>query len=188
MTDAPGGRDPLDADLAELVQAARAEEAVRSRGIERTLLHQAAAGASVAGLLLDLAEEGAEVSIRMTSGRAHQGAVRAVGRDFAVVGPPEAQNCLVLDAIAAIRRRPGRRSPDASGDRPPARHLSLAAYLGGLAADRPRVAIVAAGEPAMLVGELRAVGRDVATVRLEGQPPVTVYVALASVSEVFVSG
>ena len=124
----------------------------------------------------------------MTSGRTHQGAIRAVGRDFAVVGPPGQETCLVLAAVATIRRRPGRRVADATGDRAAARQLSLAAYLGALAPDRPRIAMVVTGEAAMLTGELRAVGRDIATVRLDGEPPIAAYVALGSLSEVLVSG
>ena len=87
-----------------------------------------------------------------------------------------------------MRRRPGQRAPDATGDRAAARPIGLISYLAGLAPDRPRVTVVVSGEPTALVGELRTVCRDIATLRLDGEPPVTAYVALGSLSEVLVSG
>jgi hypothetical protein len=183
-----GPRDPIDADLARLVSDARAGEAARSRARERSLRQQATAEATLVGLLVDLAEEGAPVTVRTAAGRAHQGPIFTVGRDFVIVGAGSGYTCIVLDALTAVRRRPGRHQPDTSSDRAAPRSLTLAAHLADLAPDGPRIAMVVAGEPGVLTGELRAVGRDIATLRLDGEPPVITYVALRSVSEVLVSG
>jgi hypothetical protein len=183
-----GPPDPLDADLARLVGDARVTQAAQSRARERSLRQQATAEATLVGLLVDLAEEGAEVTVRTSAGRAHQGPIVAIGRDFVIVGARAGYTCIVLDALAAVRRRPGRHPSDTSGDRPAPRLVTLAAHLADLAPEGRRVAVAVTGEPALLTGELRAVGRDIATLRLDGDPPVTAYVALRSVSEVLVSG
>jgi len=183
-----GRRHPLDVDLARLVGDEQAGEAARSRARERWLRQQATAEATLVGLLVDLAEEGADVTVRTTSGRAHQGPIVAVGRDFVIVGVSRGHVCITLDALATARRRPGRHRSETTGDRPAPRSLTLADHLAALAPEAPRVSLAAAGEPVLLTGELRSVGRDVMTVRLDGEPPVTAYVALRSVSEVLVSG
>jgi hypothetical protein len=183
-----GPRDPLDVDLARLVGDAQAGQAVRSRAQERWLRHQATTEATLVGILVDLAEEGAEVTLRTNAGRTHQGPIVAIGRDFVIVGAGPSYTCIVVDALVAVRRRPGRHHADTTGDRPAPRSVTLAEHLADLAPEGPRVAIAVAGEPALLSGELRTVGRDIATLRLDGEPPVTAYVALGSVSEVLVSG
>jgi hypothetical protein len=184
----PDRPDHLAADLARLVSEARSADAVRARARERSLRQQATADATVTGLLLDLAEEQAELTICTAAGRIHQGRVTAVGRDFAVVQTAAGDACVVLQSVATVRRSPRHWIPDTTGDRPAPRAVSLAAHLAGIAPLRPRVAIVTSGELNAVVGELRSVGQDVATVVLDGDPPTSVYVALGSVSEVLVSG
>ena len=60
--------------------------------------------------------------------------------------------------------------------------MTLAEVLAQAVANRPRVAVVL-GE-VTVVGELRAVGTDVLSVRTDGEPAGLSYVTLASVSEV----
>lgn len=67
----------------------------------------------------------------------------------------------------------------------PGPSLDLAGALGGLAADRPRLRILA-GPSISVVGELRWVGTDVACVGLDGPMRRTAYVPLASIHEVWV--
>ena len=97
----------------------------------------------------------------------------------------------IADAIAAFQAQPrgdGTPISEATGARPVPLAASLAEMLGDLAAERPRLRIVVRGRSDALTGQLRAVGMDVATVRLAGDPPTTVYVRLDSVSEVSVLG
>ena len=62
--------------------------------------------------------------------------------------------------------------------------MSLADVLFGLAGERPDVVVTLrhGGDP--LSGQLRTVGLDVLTVRTPNDPPATVYVPLAAVSQV----
>src|SRR5205085_6644284 len=66
--------------------------------------------------------------------------------------------------------------------------LTLAEALATLAGDRPHVQLVLAGAGETVTGELRAVGGDVLTVRQAGEPPASLYVRLASVTECSVFG
>jgi hypothetical protein len=180
--------DDLDAGLARLVGDTRAADAARSRMRERTLRDAAGADATLAGILLDFAEAEARVAARTVFGRTVHGRVAVVASD-AVVIESEAglPTYLRLDGVAWVRRQPGSAPrADVSGDRPPPRTATFSALVGALAGERPRVALAVLGEAALLSGELRAAGSDVLTLRLDGDPPVTVYVALAQVSEVTV--
>jgi hypothetical protein len=191
---APGGAavDALLVDLARWMGDERAEEAARSRSRERWRRQQASEDAHLAGVALDLAEQGAPVALGTTTGRTHSGRILAVAEDFCVVQARRGSATLVaLDAVATLRAaRQGRSSLplEAMSERTAPLELRLADALAGLAGDRPRVQLVTDGTGHVLVGELRAVGADVVTLRLDGDPPVAVYVRLASVTECSVFG
>ncbi len=170
-------------DLERWAAGARAQEAAEARSRERWLRQAAEEEASFAGLLVDLAEDGRPVSVTTVTGRRHHGPIVSVGTDFVAVGGPEGR--LVLVALAAMAEvRPAadaRRSPAAGAGRDD-RGVTLIEVLAQAVATRPRVAVVL-GDVAV-VGELRAVGTDVLTVRTDGEPGGLSYVTLASVSEV----
>ena len=180
MTAAP---DPLTSDFASLVRQVRDDDAVLARIRERHLRESAAADATLRGVLLDWAERSEPVAVRTSVGRIVRGAIAVVARDAIVVG----RTCVPLRAVAVVRPlEPGRRSPDASGDRAPARQTTFAAIVGDLAAARARVALVVSGEPAVLTGVLRSAGVDVVTVRPDGGLATTAMVAIDQLSEVTV--
>jgi hypothetical protein len=190
VTDPPPASDadaPEAADLMRLVAETRTADAVRARSRERVLRQQATGEATFVGLLMDLIEAGTEISVRIRTGTTVQGRPVGMGRDFVAVRPGTGpETWIALRAIASVRSRPGRRPPDPAGERPSPGGTSLAARLASLAPERPRLAVTVAGEPAPLIGELRAVGSDVATVEVDGGPPVTAYVSLPSVLAVTV--
>ena len=164
------------------------EDAVRARARERSLRQQATEEATLGGALVDLAEEKAEIMVRMRSGRVAQGRVVVVGTDFVVLrSSAGGDTVLALGAVSGIRRRPGERPPDTTGRRRPPRPATLAAYIASVAPERPRVALTLAGEPGTLAGELRSAGLDVLTVLLDGNPPVTAYLAVDSLESLSVS-
>ena len=192
-----GGGDALEglvADLSRWAAGVRADDAAGARTRERWLRHQAEEEALFAGVALDLAESGAGVGIRTTAGRALHGRIMAVARDFCVLRQDSGTVTLVaLHAVATLRPEPGYRAGEAASDRAAPVRAGLADVLAALAGDRPRVRLVAEGASEGVTGELRSVGADVATVRLEGAAPGggdgrTVYVRLESVREVTLLG
>jgi hypothetical protein len=171
--------EPSD-PFAELADESAADDAASRRARARWLQRQAAEEATLAGTLVDLAESGADVSLRSRSGRMHRGTITSVGGDFLVMGDA----WIALAAVVAVRTAAARSTP---GDRGPARDVRLAEALGELAADRPSVVVVpVAGEP--LRGELVAVGADVLTLTLAGDVASRCDIALGAVAEVVLLG
>ncbi|MDQ1404270.1 MAG: hypothetical protein QOG03_2586 [Actinomycetota bacterium] len=182
MVTTPG--DDLLADLARWTSDQQIDEAAKARTRERWLRQQAEEDARFAGLVLDLAERGDHVVVRGASGRMYRGEIAGVGRDFIVVRTASGSRAALLtfDAVTTIRPEPGLTTPAANSERDASLAATLADVLGGLVADRPRLQVIAGGDA--LAGELRAVGHDVASLRLDTNPPATVYVRLGPVVEV----
>lgn len=183
--------DGLLADLARWTGDSRSDEAARSRTQERWLRQQAVEDARFAGLLLDLSERGVVVALGTTAGSVLRGRVAAVAADFVLIThlahPDGGHVSLVaLGCLATVRPEPGRHQSEATADRAAPLTATLAEVLGGMAADRPRVRIVGAAAAGVVTGELRAVGADVVTLRLDGQPPPTLYLAVDALSHLTV--
>jgi hypothetical protein len=198
----PQGVDRLLGDLGRWGGDVRASDAANARSRERWLRRQAAEEATLPGVALDLAERGDAVVLKTTSGRAHRGRLVAVARDVWVLRSDSSHGSggedgmagatfVATDAIASLRAQPGatgKPALEAGGARPVPLAASMADMLIELAVEHPRVRVVVLGEPEAMVGELRSVGVDVATLRVAGEPPSTVYVRLGSVSELSVLG
>lgn len=182
------GVDALLADLARWTGDSRSDEAARSRTQERWLRQQAVEDARFAGLLLDLSERGVVVALGTTAGSVLRGRIAAVAADFVLIAHSDGgQVCLVaLGCLATVRPEPGRHQSEATADRAAPLTATLADVLAGMAADRPRVRIVGVAAAGAVTGELRAVGADVMTLRLDGRPPPTVYLAVDAVSHLTV--
>lgn len=175
---------PAPQEYVRFLDESRADAAARARSRERWLRRQAAESASLAGLLLTAAEQSVALTVRTSSGRSYRGTVITVGADFcALVSPSGVETFLAVSAVTALRPEQAVRPVEAADDRPAPVDLRLAEALGEECADRPRVALVMAGDPEPVVGTLRTVGGDVATVQLEGRGDL-VYVRLPSVTEV----
>jgi hypothetical protein len=160
-----------DADLAALVAELSSDQAALTRSRAHWLSRQAAAEGTFGGILRDLAERGRPVLLSLHNGRLHRGVTTVVGADFVVVRMgPGRDVAIALAALSSVRTLPG--EPATTGDRFVPATTSLAEMLSALGEERTRVLIV-----------LRAVGRDVLTVRLGGDGG-TAYVALGSVAEI----
>ena len=171
---------------------ARVDDAARTRSRERWLQVQAAEEGSLAGVLVDLLEAGAPVTVHTRSGARHLGTVRAVGADFVALAPGgpggpggrRAEEVVVaLAAVTSVRSRPGARP--LVGDRPIAAGLRLVDVIARLAAEREQVRIAAVGGDAV-TGVVQSVGLDVAVVRGVGDPPSIAYLPLDAIVEVVV--
>ncbi|WCO65594.1 hypothetical protein PO878_13905 [Iamia majanohamensis] len=180
--DRPGGGDDLVTELTRFLAEQRADAAAAARARERWLRQAADEEALVAGVLLDLAERADTVVVQGVAGRTHRGRVRGVGEDFVALRTGRSDVLLPFDAVLAIRPE-GR--PLAGAARAQALDLALAEALSAVAGERPRILVVAR-DGSGLSGELRAVGRDVLTLRLADADG-TVYVPIASLAEVTVT-
>ncbi|HEU5150775.1 MAG TPA: hypothetical protein VFU19_09770 [Iamia sp.] len=166
----------LVGDITRWLAEQRADAAAAARARERWLRQAADEEALVAGVLLDLAERAATVVVQGVAGRTHRGVVRAVGEDFVALRAGGGDVLLPFDAVVTIRADG---VPAGGGERAAALDIAFAEAVAAVAGDRPRVLIVAR-DGSGLSGELRSVGRDVATLRLAES---TCYVPLASVAE-----
>jgi hypothetical protein len=191
--DLPGrarAADLLGADLTARLERwageARVDDAARQRSRERWLRQAAEEGATLAGVLADLGERGTPVAVRTSRGRQHRGRVRTLGVDFVALTTVAVGDVLVaLPAVASVRTRPGDAPATGDrGDRAAGRDLRLADVLAGLAADRERALVVSLDGGDAVAGELRAMGRDVLVVRVEGEAPSVAYLPLSAVGEV----
>jgi len=176
------GRPGLADRLERWVADARVADAAVRRGRERWLRDVAEQEASLAGTLLDHGERASTVTVRTLAGRAHQGQVEVVGVDFVGLRLRAGGVAMVATAaVSVVRTAPG--DERSVGDRAVSTDLLLADVLRELAADRERVLLVTGGGADAVSGELRSVGRDVAVVRTDGDPPGTAYVPLGAITE-----
>lgn len=168
--------DPL-AGLSRWLADARVDREVEARIRRRWLEQQAREGSSLAGLLLDLAERRARVTVRTRAGAALAGVVVALGSDFAVLRSADRGDTLVpLSAVATVRTESG--APDPVGDRAAAMLVSITDALVELAAERPLVMAALQGEE--LRGELSSSGRDVITLTLASVERDRVHLSVAA--------
>lgn len=180
--------DRLLADLSRWMADQRVSEAARGRTRERWLRQQATESARLSGLALDLAERRVPVAVRTTVGRVIRGAIVAVAEDFWVVDGTAGTTMVTLGSVTTVRSQPGAVPVDATGERDTVLDMRFADALAALAGDRPRVRLAIVGETDLLLGELRAVGLDMLTIRTDGAPASSVYVALSCVTECSIFG
>jgi hypothetical protein len=173
--------DELLSSLARWAGDQRAAEAASARAREHWLRQQVGEASTVAGMLVDLAEQHAEVIVS-TDTRVHRGALRAVGRDVVVLEQVSGTVTLVaIDAIRTLEPAPAHTGPDPTGSRSPAAGLSLAGVLDALAAAESTIRVELQGGK-LITGSLRSIGEDVMTVRIEGRPARSLQIPLRAVA------
>jgi len=176
------GRD-LDAELGDLGRWAaeqRVADAVGERRRTAWLGRQPDGAATLADLLVTVAERHRAVVVELTGGRRHRGVPTVVGRD--VVELQTATAGVVLVAFGAVRSV---RVAGDAGDIPTrttAAVTELAHELGRWAEDRPEVRLATTGTAEPLRGTLLAAGPHLVTLRLTGGD--LAYVPLAALAEV----
>ena len=160
------GADAEIDDLDGLVVSELAKAAADSRMRARALLQQAVEGASFAGVLLDAAEQGLRVELRLVSGRAVRGDISVVGSDFCALRSA-ASHAHYVATGAIVQIRVEARALAATGDREQASERTLDQIVREMAGRRGRVGVVVAGSTEALSGELRSCGLDVCTLGLD---------------------
>lgn len=171
----------------ELLDAGRVREAGAARARRRWLETAAAEGATLAGVLLDLAERGATASVGIAGGGPVSAAVAGVGADVVVLDRGHGSLVLVpLRAVTAVRPLDG---PLPLGDRPTPDGPSLVDLLAR-SGEREEVVALRLADGTTVAGVVEVAGADVLRVRAEDPTLGTTYVSVASIGEaaVFRSG
>lgn len=178
----PTRSDGLVPQIVRWLGERRTDDAAAARTRERWLRQVAQEEGTFAGVLLDLGEQERAVVVQVAGGRRHRGAIRAVGADFAVLSADGAPDVLLAFA-GIVSARPEPRTPATVGDRAVVLDTALADVLVGLAGERPRV-LLTTSDGTVVTGQLRGAGRDVLTVRLDGDNHNLLYVPLTAVAEI----
>ena len=175
--DSSSGSARLDAELRELTDRQRADDAAAARRQEAWLRRQSTESGTFRGVLLDLAERQALVAVTTVDRSLIRGVIRTLGRDFVSVRIPGVGASLVaLSAVTSVRSEPG--SPTSSGDRTIEVSASLGAVLAEMATDHPAISVhTTAGD--RVEGELRSAGQDLVTLRVGGS---ATYLPLQAIS------
>jgi hypothetical protein len=169
--------DELLSALAGWSADERVREAARSRARRGSLGRQAAEAATLAGVLLDLAERRAEVTITTVGGR-HAGQLVAAATGVCLVRTAAREAALIaLPAVTHITTG----QVLAIGERTPPLELDLPGALAALAADRPSVRLELLGGE-RVEGVLDTVGIDLVSLHAHGEPRQTALIALDAVS------
>jgi hypothetical protein len=178
--------DGLAARIDRWAADARVDEAARLRARERWLRQQAEEEGSLAGVLADIAERGASVSLHVWGGHRHRGEVAALGSDFVALRSAGADVIVALHAVTSVRTLPGEAST--IGDRSVAMSHRLVDVLAGLAAERAAMVLMLADRDEAVAGVVLWVGQDVVGVRVAGGAAVMAYVPVGAIVEVVVDG
>ncbi len=181
LSDAFGGPDVMAA-LTRWAAEAQVDEAARARSRERWLQKQAEEETTFVSVLADLAERDRAVLVQMANGRRHRGIIAVLGVDFVGVRTDTGIDVFVaLDAIASVRSGPN--DPAALSGRTVALQLLLSDAIIAMAEDRPRVTVATAAD-GVINGNLRSVGQDVITIRVDGDTRANIYVPIHAISEI----
>ena len=173
---------PMDGRLAAWVAGLAADESARARARTYWLRRQAEDEGTFVGVLADLADRRRAVVVHLHNGRRHRGEIRVLGADFIALETANHTSVIVHHrSVASVRTAAG--EPATVGDRSVVTDVALAETLGALAEERPRVLLIGDDATDSVRGELRRAGRDVLTVRLDGDGG-TAYVPLSSVAEI----
>jgi hypothetical protein len=173
------GADELVAAFAQWAADQRVSAAATARARERTLRLQAGAGATLVGVLVDLAEQSAPVVVSVAGVR-RAGRIVAAGDEFCVLEPAGGgrPSLVAIAHIGAVRPALGTATP--AGERPAAVDLSLPAALSLLAEERAPVRLILPPDEEV-TGELSSVGEDVVTIAAHG-PSRLVHVPISAVA------
>ena len=179
--DGASSADDFLAELARWASTERVARAASERSRGRTLADQATAASTWTGLLVDLAEVGAEVTLSAGPGLARTGRLVGVARDFVVLERAGRGPLLMATAaveVVAPTGTPGRSAR--AGRRGTASQLTLAAAIEALAGEQSP-ATVQVGDQS-IPGVITACGEDVVTVKSDGSVGRWNYIAVNAIS------
>jgi hypothetical protein len=167
----------------ELLDAGRVAEAAAARGRRRWLEVAAAESATIAGVLLDLADRRELVRVGIAGGGLVLGEIAGVGADVVVLDKGQGTWVFVpLRAVAEVRPHDG---AVPIGDRQPPDGPTLVDLLAS-AGERQDQLVLHLSDGSTVTGVVDAAGEEVVRVRLEDPTLGVTYVSPASIREVAV--
>ena len=156
----------------------RVDDAIAARRPEHGPEQAASAETTRVSGLADLAERQRPLALHMSPGGRHVVLITALGTDFLAARASAGTELLIrTDAITAVRTQP--REPIANSGTAVHLERSLVAALSDLAPERLGVRVTVGGGE-VVSGELRSVGLDVATLRLDRDSRAHVYIPVAN--------
>ncbi len=171
--------------LARFTAEAQVDEAAAARSREHWLRIQSEESTSFASVLADLADRDRAVLVHMANGRRHRGTIRVLGLDFVGLRTDTGADVLVaLAHIASVRTGAGEQ--EALSGRVVSLYLRFADAISAMEEERPRVTVATPAD-GVINGDLRSVGTDVITVRVDGDTRASVYVPMQAISEIAVA-
>jgi hypothetical protein len=174
--------DGLLTRLAAWAASQSTAQRAKERSRTRSLAEQSLAAAEWNGLLLDLTEARAHITVTLTGATTLAGRLAGMGRDFVHIHSSSTGRSVLiaLDAIASLTRsvKAPRSIPPAGADRRPAHDLTFTSALEALAGERSPVSLHLRSAD-RIDGDLVALGSDFLT--LAPPPPNTfIHVPLAA--------
>ncbi len=168
----------LTGSIGRWIATMRVDDAIAARRREHWLEQAASEETTLVSVLADLAERQRPLALHMSTGGRHVVSITALGTDFVAARASAGTELLIrTDAITAVRSQP--REPIAHSGTAVHLERSLVAALSDLAPERLDVRVTVGGGE-VVSGELRSVGLDVATLRLDGDSRAHVYIPVAN--------
>ncbi len=121
--------------------------------------------ATLTGLLIDLGERQAEVTVRLVNGGGHHGMIGDVGIDYCRLDTAQGPVLIPLESLVAIRPAPG--TPTGFSDRAGS-DATLTEVLGDLAAERTEVALTTVTGDGPILGPVLTAGGDIVVIGTAG--------------------
>ena len=162
--------------------AARVDEAASRRRRDRREVELLRLEATFTGSLMDFAKRGSFVVCVLRSGRRVSGSIVTVGDDVVIIDTGARRAAVRLGDVVVVEPPPG--ATAASGSAQPT-ELRLIDVAVGLVGTDDQVELVVGD--ARVTGTIEACGVDVLSIRPSSAPDGACYVALDSVSELWLS-
>ncbi len=181
-----GSSDNQSSALASWLADCVVDEAAAARSRQRSLEQQVAEESSIAGVLLDLAEQQYFVAIKTTLGYSCEGHITSVGADFVLLLSQDNEEIVIpVRSVAVVKG--GATNRHCLGARTLSR-VRFTDVLGGLVADKAQVEVVSGDE--RVVGVLQGAGFDVIAVASQSakdfKPRELIHIATSAIDHMLI--
>ena len=171
-----------DHELEDWMAVSRTDEAARSRRRTAAWMEHGPVDASLTGVLVDLAERGAEVVVTLSGGRIHRGVVLEVASTWVLIRTGSGDRVVIRLRCAESIDCTG--LPNSFGERSASTTMGFVATLDQLVDIGATITMRTAHQTTR--GELRLLGEEIAIVAIDAMT--MRYVSMEAVDEVTIAG